>query len=151
MVEAGLTDVELTVAVVGDLDTGLLDRTMDDYASTPPPPAALVAAAMSRTEDRWRTGGSAAPVRRAQVATGGDDWRKIAGLGALLELRAILASELGEFEGVRLQHIRSGLFESLAEKGHFETATTDFTDLAAAEAWASRRRDHDAEAETAGA
>uniref|UniRef100_UPI0008381EC1 acetyl/propionyl/methylcrotonyl-CoA carboxylase subunit alpha n=2 Tax=Piscicoccus intestinalis TaxID=746033 RepID=UPI0008381EC1 len=41
--------------VAGDVDTGLLDRTMDDYASTPPPPAALVAAAMSRTEDRWRT------------------------------------------------------------------------------------------------
>ena len=25
--------------VAGDLDTGLLDRTMDDYAPTPPPPA----------------------------------------------------------------------------------------------------------------
>jgi len=37
----------------GELDTGLLDRTLDDYRATPPPEGALVAAAMARTEERW--------------------------------------------------------------------------------------------------
>lgn len=39
--------------VAGRLDTGLLDRSLDDYAPTPPPEGALVAAAMHRTEARW--------------------------------------------------------------------------------------------------
>ncbi|HJC28415.1 MAG TPA: acetyl/propionyl/methylcrotonyl-CoA carboxylase subunit alpha [Candidatus Dietzia intestinipullorum] len=37
----------------GDLDTGLLDRTFDDYAATPAPEGALVAVAMHRIEERW--------------------------------------------------------------------------------------------------
>ena len=37
----------------GDLDTGLLDRTLEDFEATPPPEGALVAAAMARTEERW--------------------------------------------------------------------------------------------------
>ncbi|AVZ39973.1 MULTISPECIES: acetyl/propionyl/methylcrotonyl-CoA carboxylase subunit alpha [unclassified Dietzia] len=39
--------------VAGDLDTGLLDRTLDDYTATPAPEGALVAVAMHRTEERW--------------------------------------------------------------------------------------------------
>ncbi|HHX84275.1 MAG TPA: acetyl/propionyl/methylcrotonyl-CoA carboxylase subunit alpha [Actinomycetales bacterium] len=39
--------------VAGDLDTGLLDRTVDDYVATPAPEGALVAVAMHRTEERW--------------------------------------------------------------------------------------------------
>ncbi len=39
--------------VAGDLDTGLLDRTVDTYVATPAPGGALVAVAMHRTEERW--------------------------------------------------------------------------------------------------
>ena len=39
--------------VAGRLDTGLLDRTLDEYAPAAPPEGALVAAAMHRTEQRW--------------------------------------------------------------------------------------------------
>ncbi|WP_026927792.1 acetyl/propionyl/methylcrotonyl-CoA carboxylase subunit alpha [Granulicoccus phenolivorans] len=39
--------------LAGDLDTGLLDRSVDSYTPTPAPVGALVAAAMSRTEARW--------------------------------------------------------------------------------------------------
>ncbi|MBB1056981.1 ATP-grasp domain-containing protein, partial [Dietzia sp. B19] len=39
--------------VAGDLDTGLLDRTLDNYTATPAPEGALVAVAMHRTEERW--------------------------------------------------------------------------------------------------
>lgn len=41
--------------VSGDLDTGLLDRSMDDYTATPAPQGALIAVAMHRTEERWAT------------------------------------------------------------------------------------------------
>ena len=39
--------------IAGDLDTGLLDRSVDDYVATPAPEGALVAVAMHRTEERW--------------------------------------------------------------------------------------------------
>ncbi|KAA0919173.1 acetyl/propionyl/methylcrotonyl-CoA carboxylase subunit alpha [Dietzia sp. ANT_WB102] len=39
--------------IAGDLDTGLLDRSVDDYSATPAPEGALIAVAMHRTEERW--------------------------------------------------------------------------------------------------
>ena len=39
--------------ISGDLDTGLLDRSVDSYTATPAPEGALVAVAMHRTEERW--------------------------------------------------------------------------------------------------
>lgn len=39
--------------VAGDLDTGLLDRSVDGYVATPAPEGALVAVAMHRIEERW--------------------------------------------------------------------------------------------------